>query len=165
MDSDGAAPVLAQVDDVARCRGSEDVEVEIKIADALAVRKNAGLVLGDAFEGNLVIPFSLLSGCGDGVGTSLLPGAAWPRRRARFLQSRASETNCQMITVSMRDEGEYDGLKRLGAELDLSVAWLIRRVVSEFVARCCDGISPDLPLRHLKSGAGDGRIAGGLHGA
>lgn len=38
------------------------------------------------------------------------------------------------------DEREYE-------ELDLSAAWLIRRAVSEFVARHRDGIVPDLPLR------------------
>jgi len=33
------------------------------------------------------------------------------------------------------DKAEYEELTRLGACLDLSAAWLIRRAVSEFVAR------------------------------
>lgn len=45
------------------------------------------------------------------------------------------------------DEGEYAELTRLGEELDLSAAWMIRRAVSEFVARHRDGIEADLPLR------------------
>ena len=43
------------------------------------------------------------------------------------------------------DEDEYAELTRLGAELDLSAAWMIRRAVSEFVARHNEGIAPDLP--------------------
>lgn len=36
---------------------------------------------------------------------------------------------------------------RLGGELDLSAAWLIRRALSEFVARHREGVAANLPLR------------------
>jgi len=62
------------------------------------------------------------------------------------------------------DEGEYKELTRLGAELDLSAAWLIRRAVSEFVARHRDGIEADLPLRSPEQEAALGEKTGGSSG-
>lgn len=60
------------------------------------------------------------------------------------------------------DEGEYAELTRLGEELDLSAAWMIRRAVSEFVARHRDGIEADLPLRRPDSRlAGVKKVGGG----
>lgn len=55
------------------------------------------------------------------------------------------------------DEGEYAELSQLAASLDLSAAWMIRRAVSEFVARHRDGIETDLPLR--PAGAETGKKA------
>ena len=49
MDTDRAAPVLAQVGDVDHGARNEDIGVAVKIADALAVRENARLVLGGAW--------------------------------------------------------------------------------------------------------------------
>jgi len=62
------------------------------------------------------------------------------------------------------DEAEYEELTRLGAELDLSAAWLIRRAVSEFVARHRDGIAPDLPLRPPELEATGRKTTGGTRG-
>lgn len=45
------------------------------------------------------------------------------------------------------DASEYAALSQLAASLDLSAAWMIRRAVSEFVARHGDGIENDLPLK------------------
>ena len=62
------------------------------------------------------------------------------------------------------DEHEYAALTRLGEELDLSAAWMIRRAVSEVVARHRDGIEADLPLRSPEAEVGTGRKAGGTRG-
>jgi len=63
------------------------------------------------------------------------------------------------------DEGEYAELARLGRELDLSAAWMIRRAVSEFVARHREGIAADLPLRRPESESPGNKKAGGSRGA
>lgn len=57
------------------------------------------------------------------------------------------------LSVSL-DQSEYAELSKLAASLDLSAAWMIRRAVSEFVARHRDGIETDLPLRPPGTGAG-----------
>lgn len=62
------------------------------------------------------------------------------------------------------DEGEYAELTRLGAELDLSAARMIRRAVAEFVARHRDTIEADLPLRRPESGPKKNKKAGGSRG-
>jgi hypothetical protein len=43
---------------------------------------------------------------------------------------------------------------RLGADLELSVAWMIRRAVSEFIARHGGELGSGLPLRPASSGRG-----------
>lgn len=74
-----------------------------------------------------------------------------------------SKKHSVRLSVAL-DEGEYEELTRLGAELDLSAAWLIRRAVSEFVARHRDGIEADLPLRRPEPEPGGGKKSGGSHG-
>ncbi|MCB1670213.1 MAG: CopG family transcriptional regulator [Pseudomonadales bacterium] len=58
-----------------------------------------------------------------------------------------AEKRSVRLSVTL-DEGEYAELSELAASLDLSAAWMIRRAVSEFVARHRSGIKSDLPLRH-----------------
>lgn len=73
----------------------------------------------------------------------------------------------QSVRLSVTlDESEYAELTRLGEELDLSAAWMIRRAVSEFVARHRGGIEADLPLRspETEAAAGTDRKAGGTRG-
>ena len=60
------------------------------------------------------------------------------------------------------DEGECKEQTCLGAELDLSAAWLIRRAVSEFVVRCRDGIEADLPLRRAEPEPSGGKKFRGI---
>ena len=67
-----------------------------------------------------------------------------------------SKKHSVRLSVAL-DEAEYEELTRLGADLDLSAAWLIRRAVSEFVARHREGIEVDLPLRRPESEPGDGK--------
>ena len=62
------------------------------------------------------------------------------------------------------DESEYAELTRLGEELDLSAAWMIRRAVSEFVARHRENIEADLPLRRPESESAANKKAGGSSG-
>jgi hypothetical protein len=62
------------------------------------------------------------------------------------------------------DEAEYSELSRLGAALDLSAAWMIRRAVSEFIARHRDNLEPTLPLQRATSMPVRGRKAGGSGG-
>lgn len=57
-----------------------------------------------------------------------------------------NQKNSVRLSVSL-DETEYAALSQLAASLDLSAAWMIRRAVSEFVARHRDGIENDLPLK------------------
>ena len=70
-----------------------------------------------------------------------------------MLRTKSRKQNVR-LSVTL-DEGEYAELTRLGEELDLSAAWMIRRAVSEFIARHRDGIEADLPLRRP-----DRRLAG-----
>ena len=52
------------------------------------------------------------------------------------------------LSVSL-DEKDHAAISRLAADLNLSAAWLVRRAVSEFVARHHSSAQPDLPLvRH-----------------
>ena len=76
-----------------------------------------------------------------------------------------SKTKKHNVRLSVAlDEGEYAELTLLGAELDLSAAWMIRRAVSEFVARHRSGIEADLPLRRPESGPEKNKKAGGSRG-
>ena len=75
-----------------------------------------------------------------------------------------SKKHSVRLSVTL-DEGEYAELTRLGTELDLSAAWMIRRAVSEFVARHREGIAPDLPLRRPESESPENKKAGGSRGA
>ena len=59
------------------------------------------------------------------------------------------------------NEGEYAELTRIGAALDLSAAWLIRRAVSEFVARHAGKLETELPLRRPASETVQPRTTGG----
>jgi len=71
----------------------------------------------------------------------------------------------QTIRVSVTlDEGEYAALGRLGSALDLSAAWMIRRAVSEFVARHGGEIEAELPLHHPAAQAGRHKKFGGARG-
>lgn len=56
------------------------------------------------------------------------------------------QKNSVRLSVTL-DEGEHAELSELAASLDLSAAWMIRRAVSEFIARHRSGIESDLPLR------------------
>jgi len=40
------------------------------------------------------------------------------------------------LSVSI-DPSDYDAIRKMADELDLSSAWLVRRAVSDFVARNC----------------------------
>lgn len=62
------------------------------------------------------------------------------------------------------DENDYAELTRIGDELDLSAAWMIRRAVSEFVARHRTDVAPDLPLRPADGKARGKKTAGGTNG-
>lgn len=53
------------------------------------------------------------------------------------------------LSVTLDEDG-YAKLSELGAKLDLSAAWMIRRSVSEFVARHAGKNENELPLRHVK---------------
>ena len=48
------------------------------------------------------------------------------------------------------DEEDYTEMKRLGTELNLSTAWLIRRATSEFIEKNRNNAEPELPLRQAK---------------
>jgi hypothetical protein len=62
------------------------------------------------------------------------------------LKRAKAEKRSVRLSVSL-DEHEYAELSQLAASLDLSAAWMIRRAVSDFVARHRSGIESDLPLR------------------
>jgi hypothetical protein len=62
------------------------------------------------------------------------------------LKRSKGQKNSVRLSVTL-DEGEYAELSELAASLDLSAAWMIRRAVSEFIARHRSGIDSDLPLR------------------
>jgi hypothetical protein len=55
------------------------------------------------------------------------------------------------------DEKEYAELTRLGSELDLSAAWMIRRAVSEFISRYRESPDAGLPLKAAEAPAPDSR--------
>lgn len=74
-----------------------------------------------------------------------------------------SKKNSVRLSVTL-DEKEYAELSRIGAALDLSAAWMIRRAVSEFVARNRENVAPDLPLRRPESEAGGTKKVGGSGG-
>ncbi len=74
-----------------------------------------------------------------------------------------SKKNSVRLSVTL-DEKEYAELSRIGAELDLSAAWMIRRAVSEFVARNRDNVASDLPLQRPEPEAGRTRKAGSSGG-
>jgi len=63
-----------------------------------------------------------------------------------ILSKTKNQKNSVRLSVTL-DESEYAVLNQLAASLDLSAAWMIRRAVSEFVARYRDGIENDLPLK------------------
>jgi hypothetical protein len=81
----------------------------------------------------------------------------------RDLPRPKSKKQSVRLSVTL-DEGDYAELARLGSELDLSAAWMIRRAVSEFVARYRSGIAADLPLRLPESEAAEDRKTGQLRG-
>ena len=59
----------------------------------------------------------------------------WVRGVILVVELRRSNSKKDNVRLSATlDEGEYAKLARLGAELDLSAAWMIRRALSEFVA-------------------------------
>jgi len=62
------------------------------------------------------------------------------------------------------DEGEYSELARLGARLDLSAAWMIRRAVSEFIIRHGQDTQEVLPFRQTNIGLAPQRRTGGASG-
>jgi len=66
---------------------------------------------------------------------------------AFLLKHSKGQKNSVRLSVTL-NEGEYSELSQLAASLDLSAAWMIRRAVSEFIARNRTGIKSDLPLRH-----------------
>ncbi|WP_081282821.1 ribbon-helix-helix domain-containing protein [Rhizobium phaseoli] len=49
------------------------------------------------------------------------------------------------LSVSI-DEKDHAAISRLAADMNLSTAWIVRRAVSEFVARHDDGAQTELPL-------------------
>ncbi len=55
------------------------------------------------------------------------------------------------------DEKEYAELTRLGSSLDLSAAWMIRRAVTEFIARYRGSPESSLPLKAQEGPLADGR--------
>ncbi|WP_432444561.1 ribbon-helix-helix domain-containing protein [Rhizobium leguminosarum] len=54
------------------------------------------------------------------------------------------------LSVSL-DEKDHAAISRLAADMNLSTAWVVRRAVSEFVARHDDGAQPELPLSRRTS--------------
>ena len=64
------------------------------------------------------------------------------------------------VSVTL-DEKEYAELTRLAAGLDLSAAWMIRRALSEFVARHGGKVESGLPLRPASLDAAGRRKIGG----
>lgn len=72
------------------------------------------------------------------------------------------KSNKKSIRVSVTlDEAEYVELTRLAASLDLSAAWMIRRAVSEFVARHGGKVESGLPLRPAAQRRAAAKKAGG----
>ena len=58
--------------------------------------------------------------------------------------------------------GDHATIQKLAADLHLSTAWLVRRAVSEFVARHSRAIEPELPLRRSVESS-DGPVRTGLN--
>ena len=61
------------------------------------------------------------------------------------------------LSVSL-DPADHAELLRLAEQHDLSVAWVVRKAVSEFVARNADHDQPVLPLQR-GGGSGSGASA------
>ncbi|MGK9231952.1 ribbon-helix-helix protein, CopG family [Inquilinus limosus] len=60
----------------------------------------------------------------------------------------------QAVRLSVTlDERDHATIQRLAADLDLSTAWLVRRAISEFVARHGAELEPELPLRRSGTSA------------
>ncbi|MBK7250686.1 MAG: CopG family transcriptional regulator [Gammaproteobacteria bacterium] len=55
------------------------------------------------------------------------------------------------------DEADYAELSQLAASLDLSAAWMIRRAISEFIARYRASPESSLPLKASEGSLTDGR--------
>ncbi len=55
------------------------------------------------------------------------------------------------------EENEYSELTRLGSELDLPAARMIRRAVSEFISRYRESPEAGLPLKATETPAPDSR--------
>jgi hypothetical protein len=54
------------------------------------------------------------------------------------------------LSVSI-DPSDYDAIRKMAEELDLSSAWLVRRAVSDFVTRnCSDGLNELVCLQEGK---------------
>ena len=56
------------------------------------------------------------------------------------------------LSISL-DAADHAELSRLAEQHDLSVAWVVRKAVSEFVARNADQNEPVLPLHRGGNGA------------
>lgn len=88
----------------------------------------------------------------------------WQIEGVNRLSRSKSKKNSVRLSVTL-DEGEYAALTRIGTELDLSAAWMIRRAVSEFVVRHGKGVATDLPLQRPNSELPGRKRVGGSRGA
>lgn len=70
--------------------------------------------------------------------------------------SRTKSKKGVRLSVTL-DEKEHAELTRLGSELDLSAAWMIRRAVSEFISRYRGNAEAGLPLKAAEAPALEGR--------
>ncbi len=78
---------------------------------------------------------------------------------------RRPKSNRPSVRLSVTlDEAEYAELTCLGAALDLSAAWMIRRAVSEFVALHGGKVEAALPLRRPELQSVQSRKTGGTRG-
>lgn len=66
------------------------------------------------------------------------------------------QKNGVRLSVTL-DESEHEELSRLSASLDFSAAWMIRRAVSEFIARYRGSPENSLPLKTSEGPQTDGR--------
>lgn len=73
-------------------------------------------------------------------------GVSLVRTWGDTIVSPAESTNCDLRISVTLEETEYVVLTRLAASLDLSAVWLIRRAVSECIARYGNGANAGLPL-------------------
>lgn len=99
----------------------------------------------------------------DGTGTPTAEGAILPWKiiivmskwctlgGVQLVRSKIGKKSVR-ISVTL-DEGEYAELTRLAVGLDLSAAWMIRRAVSEFVARHGGNLESELLLRPVQQNA------------